>query len=146
MANPDCCNTPGRCSDDEDFSRDQEPLRSRVGDDAEDEDCCAESGTFLALFASNKGGHLGVARYDEEDCSFEVLQLPHDQDCQGLSMILQQVSLKPWQLPLAPQNLSMTAASCPALCSAAALCSRPIDKSVYRAVPPAGRGDFFQDP
>ena len=107
--------SPGMCSEDEDFTRDQEQLRPQVGDDVEDEDCCAESGSFLALFASNKGGHLGVARYDEEDCSFEVLQLPHDQDCQGLSMLLQQVSLKSRQLPLAPQNSSMTALVLPVL-------------------------------
>ena len=32
-----------------------------------------------------------MARYDEEDLVFELLQLPHDLDCHGLKLIFEQV-------------------------------------------------------
>ena len=97
MASQDCGGAAGMCSDDEDLLvHDKEPLGD--GDDEEEDAGAdwgsgnnADSSNFLSLFAANTGGHLGVARYDEEACAFEVLQLPFDQDCQGLNMLFQQV-------------------------------------------------------
>lgn len=62
---------------------------ARENRDSEDHDEHAP-GCCLALLPTT-GGHLGVARYDEEDCTFELLQLPHDQDCSGLKLIFEQV-------------------------------------------------------
>jgi len=65
----------------------------QVGRNKDDEDgsyAMGESGCFLAVLPSHTGGHLGVARYDEEDLVFELLQLPHDLDCHGLKLIFEQ--------------------------------------------------------
>jgi hypothetical protein len=70
--------------------------RDSDDDDEQGASCAGPPGCCLALLPAT-GGHLGVARYDEEDCVFELLQLPHDQDGSGLKLICEQVVFSFWK-------------------------------------------------
>ena len=56
-----------------------------------------------------------MARYDEEDLVFELLQLPHDLDCHGLKLIFEQVKALLVTTSKLPLNIRSSRASMKAL-------------------------------
>jgi len=69
----------------------RERAQARAADEEDSQHVDGPSSCFLALLPTAE--HLGVARYDEEECMLEVMHLPADVDGEAAGMLF--VQLRP---------------------------------------------------